>query len=402
MTVFLASFCLCIWLYLTFLRSGFWRFKDDAGNAPIAEQEASWPRIVAIVPARNEAAHIGGCVRSLLSQRYGGEFSVVVIDDASSDATASMARGVARELQCESRLEVIRARALPPGWTGKVWAQAEGVEHVRAESATRALAPEFLWFTDADIVHRPGVLQGLVAQSRADRLVLNSHMVHLRCTSFAERSLIPAFVFFFAMLYPFGAVNNPRRRIAAAAGGSMLVQRLALEQAGGLASIRGALIDDCALSAVLKQQGPIRLALGHASFSIRAYPEFRDIWMMVARTAYTQLGYSPLVLLGTVIGLFLTYIVPPVMALTAHGLAALIAGCTWLLMAVCFAPICRYYRRFPGWGVALPVIATFYLAATLGSAWNFARGRGGQWKDRHQANAAAAVNAEALDEIQPR
>jgi len=224
--------------------------------------------------------------------------------------------------------------------------------------------------------------------------VLNSHMVHLRCTSFAERALIPAFVFFFAMLYPFPAVNDQRRRCAAAAGGSMLIARGALDAAGGLSRIRGALIDDCALAALLKREGPIRLALGHASFSIRPYPGFTDIWSMVARTAYTQLGYSPWVLAGTVIGLCMTYLAPPVIALTAHGLAAALAGLAWVLMAICFLPIARYYRRSLAWGVVLPVIAAFYLSATIGSAWQHARGRGGQWKDRHQAGAAAGAGAD--------
>jgi hopene-associated glycosyltransferase HpnB len=221
-------------------------------------------------------------------------------------------------------------------------------------------------------------------------------MVHLRCKSLAERTLVPAFVFFFAMLYPFAAVNARHKKTAAAAGGSMLIAREALAKAGGMAAIRAALIDDCALGALLKQHGPIQLTLGHESFSIRPYPGFRDIWNMISRTAYTQLRYSPLVLLGTVLGLTLTYLAPPVLALGSHGLPAALGALAWLLMALCFYPITRVYRRSPAWGVALPGIATFYLAATLGSAWQHWRGRGGAWKDRHQGSALAS--AETLDQ----
>ena len=391
----LSVLCLLIWLHLTFMRSWFWRFRAPQKVA-LQAGAATFPHITAVIPARDEAAHIGGCVTALLKQDYPGPFTVVVVDDSSSDATAEVAHRAALELDLDHRLLVVTARPLPPGWSGKVWAQSEGCELVKRQAQDGAVQPEYFWFTDADIIHRPAVLRGLVEEAQGAGLVLNSHMVHLRCKSLAERSLVPAFVFFFAMLYPFEAVSNASKRAAAAAGGSMLAQRAALERAGGMNTVRKALIDDCAMGAMMKQQGPIRLTLGQASFSIRPYPGFIDIWRMIARTAYTQLRYSPVILLGTILGLVLTYLAPPLLALLAHGTAAALGALAWALMTICFVPIARIYRRPVTWGVALPGIACFYLAATLGSAWQHWRGRGGTWKDRHQGSALAST--EQLDQ----
>jgi hopene-associated glycosyltransferase HpnB len=391
----LSVLSLLIWLHLTFMRSWFWRFRAPQKVA-LQDGLATFPQVTAVIPARDEAAHIGGCVTALLKQDYPGPFSVIVVDDSSSDATAEVAHRAALELDLDHRLLVVTARPLPEGWSGKVWAQSEGCELVKRQAQDGALQPEYFWFTDADIIHRPGVLRGLVEEAQSAGLVLNSHMVHLRCKSFAERSLVPAFVFFFAMLYPFEAVNNGNKRAAAAAGGSMLANRAALERAGGMNTVRKALIDDCAMGAMMKQQGPIRLTLGQASFSIRPYPGFIDIWRMIARTAYTQLRYSPVILLGTVLGLVVTYLAPPLLALLAHGAAAALGALSWALMAICFVPIARIYRRPVTWGVALPGIACFYLAATVGSAWQHWRGRGGTWKNRHQGSALATT--ERLDQ----
>ena len=393
----LSVLCLLIWLHLTLLRSWFWRFRNPPKIA-LGDAPETFPHVTAIIPARDEAAHIGGCVTALLKQDYPGPFSVIVVDDSSSDATADVAHRAALELDLDHRLSVVTARPLPEGWSGKVWAQSEGCELVKRQAQDNTSAAEYFWFTDADIIHRPAVLRQLVAEAQGAGLVLNSHMVHLRCKSFAERSLVPAFVFFFAMLYPFEAVSNPNKKAAAAAGGSMLAKRSALERAGGMNTVRKALIDDCAMGAMMKKQGPIRLTLGHASFSIRPYPGFIDIWRMIARTAYTQLRYSPLILLGTVLGLVVTYLAPPMLALLAHGTAAAIGALTWALMAISFVPIARIYRRPATWGVVLPGIACFYLAATIGSAWQHWRGRGGTWKNRHQGSALTAT--ERLD--QPR
>jgi hopene-associated glycosyltransferase HpnB len=382
--------CLAIWLVLALGRSWFWRFRTPKSGASLSASGLQ-PSVIAVIPARDEAAHIGGCVTALLKQKYSGSFTVIVVDDASADATTEVALKAAAALGCPERLHVLPARKLPEGWSGKVWAQSEGCELIKRGILQGDPAPTYIWFTDADIIHRDHVLAGLVSEAEQFGLVLNSHMVHLRCKSFAERALVPAFVFFFAMLYPFEAVSDPKRRAGAAAGGSMLLNRVALDAAGGMNEVRKALIDDCALGIMMKRQGPIRLALGQASFSIRPYPEFIDIWRMITRTAYTQLRYSPIILAGTVLGLVLTYIAPPVLALSGLGLPSLLGALAWALMTICFVPIARLYRRSVVWGLALPLIASFYLAATLGSAWQHWRGRGGTWKDRHQGSALASA-----------
>jgi len=267
-----------------------------------------------------------------------------------------------------------------------LWAQNQGVD-----SATQAPNPPgYLLLTDADIVFAPGVLASLVARAEQQGLVLNSLMVKLRCKSFAERMFVPAFVFFFQMLYPFAWVNDPRRATAAAAGGCMLVKREALQAGGGLASIRGALIDDCALAKLLKARGPIALALTGDAHSLRAYPSIGDIRHMVARTAYAQLGYSPLLLAGTVLGLALTYSAPVALTFFAEDFAQFAGLFAWALMAIAFRPILRFYGlsglRSWLWAAALPAIAAIYMAFTLDSAYQHARGRGGMWKGRAQAN----------------
>jgi hopene-associated glycosyltransferase HpnB len=267
-----------------------------------------------------------------------------------------------------------------------LWAQSHGVEF----AGEMPNAPDYLFLTDADIVFAPGALSSLVRRAEQERLGLNSLMVKLRCKSFAERMFVPAFVFFFQMLYPFAWVNDPRRATAAAAGGAMLVRRQVLTAAGGLAAIRGALIDDCALAKLLKARGPIALTLTENAHSLRAYPAIGDIRHMVARTAYAQLGYSPLVLLGTVIGLALTYLAPVALTLFAGGFAQFAGLFAWAMMAITFRPILRFYGvsglRSWIWAAALPVIAAIYMAFTLDSAYQHARGRGGMWKGRAQAN----------------
>jgi len=321
-----------------------------------------------------------------LGQDYRGPFNVILVDDQSRDATARVAREAAAAFGAGDRLNVIAGRPLPAGWTGKLWAQNQGVEAV----AQAANPPEYLLLTDADIVFAPGALSSLVARAERQGLVLNSLMVKLRCKSFAERMFVPAFVFFFQMLYPFGWVNDPRHATAAGAGGCMLVKREALQAAGGLASIRGALIDDCALAKLLKARGPIALALTDNANSRRAYPSIGDIRRMVARTAYAQLGYSPLLLAGTVLGLAVTYLAPVVLTLLADGFAQFAGLFAWALMAIAFRPNLRFYGmsglRSWLWAAALPAIAAMYMAFTLDSAYQHARGHGGMWKGRAQAN----------------
>ncbi|MDR3526980.1 MAG: glycosyltransferase [Rhizomicrobium sp.] len=359
-----------IWLVLLFGRGWFWllRERDDRPLPP----PAHWPCVTAVVPARNEADGIAQCVRSLLAQDYPGALRVIVVDDQSDDGTAAVVRSLG-----DARLEVLSGAPHPAGWTGKLFAVSQGVAH-----AGKAL--DYLWLTDADIAHTPDNLRQLVCRAEAGRYVLVSLMAKLNCESFAERFLIPAFVFFFDMLYPFGWVNDPKRRMAGAAGGCMLIRREALERAGGIASIRAEIIDDCAMGRVMKAQGPIWLGLSNRALSVRPYPHLADIHAMVSRSAYAQLSYSPILLAGTVLGMILLYIVP-LAGLFAGGLAAIFGALTWAVMTIAFQPMLHFYGRSPFWGLALPVIGVFYAAFTIDSAIQHWRGRGGMWKGRAQA-----------------
>ena len=371
--IVLSLLSLAIWIGLLLFRDGFWLARDtDAG---MVASPAAWPAVTAIVPARDEADVIGPAMASLVAQDYPGAFRIVLVDDGSSDGTGSIAR---RAAQGSDRLAVIEGSPPPTGWTGKLWAMQGGVVQTTD-------MPTYLWFTDADIAHAPDTLRSLVARSEQGGLVLDSLMAELRCDSFAEKALIPAFVFFFQMLYPFGRVNRPTAKMAAAAGGCMLVRREALKRAGGLAAIADAIIDDCAMGAALKAQGPIRLSLTRRSVSLRPYGGWSEIVAMISRSAYAQLGYSPLLLAGTLAGLALLYIAPPAFALFGHGGGRLAGALAWAAMVVCFQPMLRFYRRSPLWGVALPAIGVVYGAATALSAWQHIQGRGGMWKGRAQA-----------------
>ena len=366
----IAAVVLAIWLYLIAARGRFWRAAERDDRTLLRASPSAvrrWPAVTAVVPARDEAETVGETVSGLLRQDYHGPFKVILVDDQSHDGTARLAREAAAAFGAGDRFDVVSGRPLPAGWTGKLWAQSQGVEFAgKAEEA-----PDYLLLTDADIVFAPQALASLVARAEQDGLVLNSLMVKLRCKSFAERMFVPAFVFFFQMLYPFAWVNDRRRATAAAAGGCMLVRREALAAAGGLASIRGALIDDRA-------------------HSVRAYPAIGDIRRMVARTAYALLSYSPLMLAGTVLGLALTYLAPFALTLFADGFAQFAGIFAWALMVCAFRPILRFYGmsgwRSWLWAAALPAIAAIYMAFTLDSAYQHARGRGGMWKGRAQAN----------------
>jgi len=360
---------LAIWLMLVFGHSGFWtaRARDTAEIAEVSQ----WPDVVAVVPARDEAEVIERAIASLSAQEYPGNFRIVLVDDGSSDGTAGLARKAGR-----ARCSVITATPLAAGWTGKLAAVAQGV--------ASAGSPAYLWLTDADIAHAPDTLRSLVSRAERGQLVLVSLMARLRCVSLAERALVPAFVFFFQLLYPFGRVNRPGKT-AAAAGGCMLVRRDALEQAGGIASIRDALIDDCAMGALMKRQGRIWLGLTDRSISIRRYDSWGSVADMIARSAYAQLRYNPLLLLGTLAGMALIYVVPPALTLFGGGVSRWLGLGAWALMALSFQPMLRFYRRSHLWGVALPLIAGFYAGCTFLSAWRHRRGRGGMWKGRAQA-----------------
>jgi hopene-associated glycosyltransferase HpnB len=372
-----ASIALAVWLYLLLGHGAFWRCteRDDWGPAELS----AWPRVTAVVPARNEAGSIGDSIASLLAQDYRGQWTVILVDDESNDGTAEIARRVAN---ADERLRVVRSRGLPAGWTGKLWAVKQGID----AAATLPQAPDYVLLTDADIVHASDSVSRLVVHAERNRLVLTSLMVKLHCESFAERATIPAFVFFFQMLYPFSRVNRPESTVAAAAGGCMLVRADVVRKAGGIESVRAALIDDCALAKALKAYGPIWLGLTERVRSIRRYPALSDIRRMVVRSAYAQLRYSPLLLLATVAGMLLTYVVPVLIVIFGSGAARMIAAATLVLMFVAFQPTLRFYRLSPLWGLALPAIALQYMLFTLDSALQYVQGQGGSWKGRAQAN----------------
>ncbi len=368
-----ALVALSVWLYLLMFRGFFWLARERDEDA--VPDCVRWPSVAAIVPARNEADVIARSMVSLAAQDYPGEFRIILVDDQSGDGTAD----AARSLGC-SRLAVLTGATRPLGWTGKLWALQQGVAQ-----ASRGQGPDYLWFTDADIAHAPDDLRRLIARAERGELVLVSLMAKLNCKSLAERMLIPAFVFFFQMLLPFAQVNRRGHATAAAAGGCMLVKRDAFERAGGIASIRGEIIDDCALGRRMKAQGPIWLGLTNRAVSLRRYEAFGDIRRMVARSAYAQLHYSPLLLVGTLLGLLLVYGAPPLIAVFGSGDARIAALLAYIAMAVSFQPMLRFYDRSAFWGFGLPAIAALYGAYTFSSAIQPWRGRGGEWKGRYQA-----------------
>ena len=377
----IACLVLAVWVYLLAFHGGFWlmRERDDVDEP---DPRRAWPSVTAVIPARDEAKLLSQSLGSLLAQDYPGRFSIVLVDDQSSDGTAAVARSLAAA--AKFNVAVVPGQALPFGWTGKVWAMQQGIAYTEAGSDQ----PDYLLFTDADIAYASDAVRRLVARAKERDLVLTSIMAKLNCESLAERALIPAFVFFFQMLYPFHWVNRSAASTAAAAGGCMLVDRRALERAGGIVKVRNALIDDCALAALLKTQGPLWLGLSNRVWSLRAYPRFGDIRSMVARSAYAQLRYSPFLLIASILAMIFAYLAPPFFAVFGNFPANLLAFAVCALMALAYLPILQFYRISPLWAVALPVIAAAYAAFTLDSAYQHWRGRGGLWKGRSQALAA--------------
>ncbi len=447
---------LVIWLVLLFGRGQFWRSDQflaeetegrgqkagEAEGAPLTQNSklktlsplptphSPLPSVCAIIPARNEADLLPVTLRSLLTQDY-PNLRIVLVDDHSTDGTAAIAKQTAQSLDQASKLHVIMAEPLPAGWTGKLWAMEQGIRY----TANLTPQPDYFLLTDADIEHHPQNLHQLVAKAQADDLDLVSLMVLLRCKSLWETLLIPAFVFFFQKLYPFRWANDSNRKLAAAAGGCILIRRHALTQIGGLKILRQALIDDCSLAQAVKglgsgdwgvgsresgvgsagaagaaaliqnsklktqnsppphpspltphPTGKIWLGLTRQTHSLRAYPSLKTIWDMVARTAYTQLSYSPVLLLGTLVGMTIIYLVPPLSTIaglvTGHGTIALIGLITWLLMAIAYLPTLQLYSCPPLLAFGLPAIASLYTAMTLDSALRHWRGQGGAWKGR--------------------
>lgn len=370
-SLIVAGVALGVWIYLACGHARFWRTSI---RLPARHEPPVWPPVVVIVPARDEADVLPTTLPSLLASRYQGEFKVLVVDDASTDSTARVATDLGAR--------VVAADPLADGWAGKVHAMACGVSAARTPATG-----EFLLFTDADIAYSPDAVADLVRAALVHRLDLVSQMAKLRASQRWERVIVPAFVYFFTQLYPFARVNSPRSRVAAAAGGCMLVRRAALESAGGLAEIADAHIDDVALGTLLKRAGfRIWLGLSDDVTSVRPYPSLRELWRMVSRSAYTQLRYSPFLLLTTVLGLLLVYVVPVAAfvggLLTQRPLLIAFGGSAWLLMALTYLPMLRFYQLSAPRSLTLPFIALLYAAMTLNSAWQHARGRGGAWKGR--------------------
>ena len=367
------------WAYLLLAHGGFWRTGQrlpPPGPAPVP-----WPAVMAVVPARDEAAILPETLPTLLAQDYDGPFSVLLVDDESSDGTGEVAAALGMEDQaCPGRMRVLAGRPAPAGWAGKVWAMAQGLQ--------AGADADYVLFTDADIAYAPGTLAALVRAATSDSRVLVSQMALLRTDTFAERLLIPAFVYFFAQLYPFRRVNRRGGRTAAAAGGCMLVRRTALEAAGGLDPIRGARIDDVALSGLLKREtgGDCWLGFTTEVVSRRRYQGLGEIWDMVARSAYTQLRYSPLALGGTVAGMIMLYLLPAGAAVSGLVLRspwlAISGFAGWVIMSVTFLPALKLYRLSPARAASLPVLAGLYTAMTISSARRHRAGRGGEWKGR--------------------
>jgi hopene-associated glycosyltransferase HpnB len=373
----LAALPLLIWICLALARGGFWRlapFIDSGSRDPAPAR-----RVVIVIPARNEAAVIGAAVSSLATQTFTGFVHLIVVDDASTDGTAQIAAAAAGSSGFSAHLSVVRASALPGGWTGKLWALAQGI------AAAAPFAADYLLFTDADILHARNSIETLVRRAEREQRDLVSHMVRLSTATVAERLLIPAFVFFFFKLYPPRWIADPGRRAAAAAGGCILIRPQMLERIGGIQAIRSRIIDDCALARAVKEaDGRIWLGLSQTTRSLRVYRSAGEVGAMISRTAFSQLGHSYVLLVATALGLLCTYLAPVALLVTGNPVAMGLGLVAWVLMSVCYLPMVRFYQLPAPWCLCLPPIALFYLGSVLHSAVQYALGRGGYWKGRLQ------------------
>ena len=369
---------LAAWTYLTLFRAGFWRIHEAA----FPPAQGASQKIIALIPARDEAAVIDKAVASLLSQNYPGEVAVLVVDDGSSDGTSEVALQAAYSVQAADRFQVFSATPPPHEWTGKLWALSEGLRQLDGCEA------DYFLLTDADIRHSPDNVSALVGHAESGNFDLVSLMVQLRCESLAERTLIPAFLFFFFMLYPPAWVAQGKHKTAAAAGGCILIRPSALARTGGISAIRGELIDDCALAKQIKKtNGRIFLGVTTRSRSLREYRSWSDVEQMISRNAFTQLGHSTTLLIGTLLALIVVFVAPPLL-LFGDRLALAMGLCSWLLMSICFWPSVRLHRVSVLRAPTLPLVALFYLAATIHSAILYWQGRGGVWKGRIQGSTA--------------
>ncbi|WP_342596929.1 glycosyltransferase [Cyanobacterium aponinum UTEX 3222] len=383
--IILATLSLIIWIYLITARGNFWLCNQFLESQILKEKL----NITIIIPARNEAENISICLESLLNQDYQGDFKIILVNDQSEDNTVQIAENLARKKNQTHRLIILNGKPLPQGWSGKLWAMSQGVEWARQNLST-----DYFLFTDADIKHSVDNLSQLLAKAEKDNLDLVSLMVKLHCQSFWEKLLIPAFIFFFQKLYPFPLINNPRSKVSGAAGGCILIREKALTRIGGIEALKQALIDDCTLASLVKKSLPpnhgIWLGLSNNTVSLRKYPTLNPIWNMVARTAFTQLNYSTLLLIGTILGMFITYLISPIAFL--YGLYTLniplliISLITLLLMALSYYPTVKLYQLPIFYSFCLSAIAFLYTLMTIDSAFRHWQGKGGQWKGRVYGN----------------
>ena len=378
--IILVGLSLCIWLFLLIFWGNFWRCDQYIGDRDYPELK-SYPSVWIIVPARDEAEVIEQSITSLLTQNYLGNFCVALVDDNSCDRTAEIAQETANKLDKQKQLKIVSGKPLIPGWKGKLWAMSQGIDYASQHN------PDYFLFTDADIYHHPENLGELVNKAETENLDLVSLMVLLRCTSVWEKLLIPAFVFFFQKLYPFPWVNNPQKSMAAAAGGCILISHKSLQDIGGIAAIKDALIDDCSLAKAVKSKAKsISIGLTKETISLRPYDDLKTIWDTIARTAFTQLNYSFLLLVGTLVGMSIIYLAAPLGLLAAfqtHDWILLsIAIATWLLMTIAYIPTIKLYNLPIVWAFFLPAIAFLYTLMTIDSAVKYYQGKGGAWKGR--------------------
>lgn len=368
--------CAVIWLYLLIARGRFWMvMRLVAKVAPLSATGL----VAVVIPARNEADVIGRSVKSLLQQRCEGSIRVFVVDDNSSDGTAEAAREAAASCARADAVSVISGQPLPPGWSGKLWAMQQGIEQALLQQ------PVFLLLADADIQHSPQNVATLVAVAERGDYDLASFMVKLHCRSVAEKLLIPAFVFFFFLLYPPDWIRDPRRKTAGAAGGCMLIRPAALARAGGIAAIRNEIIDDCALATAVKRSGGrVWLGLTPDTRSLRAYGSFAAIERMIARAAFNQLRHSAWLLTAAIVGLIATYLLPLLLLVSGSRAIVTLGAAACLVMFVAYLPMVRFYGLNGLWALTLPISAAFFLWATSHSALKYWSGRGGEWKGRSQ------------------
>jgi hopene-associated glycosyltransferase HpnB len=373
----LAAIPLLIWIYLLTFRGGFWRISKHL--ASVESREMPGESVAVVIPARNEADVIGPALMSLFEQDFPAPLRIFLVDDGSTDRTVEEAMLAADSAGKRSYLTIITGQPLVEGWTGKLWALSQGV------AQAQTLATDYLLLTDADVVHGRDSVAKLVATANTKGYDLASYMVKLSCNSFAEKALIPAFVFFFLKLYPPAWIASRNSRTAAAAGGCILICSETLKRIGGLAAIRNEVIDDCALARKVKLSGGrIWMGLTSTTESIRSYGTFREIERMISRTAFNQLRHSFLLLIGTIAGLIFAYLFPPLLLLTGKLPAMTLGLFAWLLMSVAYLPTVRFYKLCPAWSFTLPIVACFYMAATIHSALQYWRRLGGVWKGRIQ------------------